>query len=567
MRPSAFVEEADQAASLVRIGGGVLAALVGVQMFHPWWNSTTDTPKVTPLLYVLALVGVVLAVYLLAVRVRLVDSQRLRWVVAGLGVAGTTLLFQAVVVAGLANVPELVTPSGMVALTWIRHAALAAFAFGAVLVPTWRRFRRGLVLACAVLLAAVLFEPTWELLPAVVETDGRLTGVHDWGTAITVVLAALAAVTYARACGRWAARPDVWVTLMLALAVFDAAWGFRSQTYPGWLWWNTSGLRAAPFLVAAAGLLADNARLLHLLRRHEGSLHEQLAREVDLAVSSTAKIQAEAGARARVDQVLEAGAFFSVFQPIVTIGSEELFAVEALTRFTAEPVRTPDVWFEEAHAVGRGTELELATLRAALTAARELPAAVAVSVNVSPDTLCDDRLLVCLEEFDGERPVIVEVTEHSPVDEYGRLHDALAKLRASGVRLAIDDAGAGFSSLRHVVRLQPELIKLDVSLIRDIHIDPVRHALAGSLVDFGRRTGTVLIAEGVEEDAELAALAELDVDAAQGYLLCRPVPVADLPAHLLGGTPVPAALSRGVPARQRLDASTSTPRRPDQVQM
>ncbi len=538
MSSSAFAEEADQAASLLRIGAGLLAALVTVQLLRPWWNPVTDAPSALPIILALAVVAAGLATYLLVVRVRLVDNPRLRWVIAALGLSVTTLLYQAAEATGLTQLPELLTPSAVVAMTWVRHAAIGILALGAVLAPDAHRLRQALTWAFALLIVLVQFEPTWEVLPTIVEVDGLLTDVHRWGTAATVVVATAAAVVYVLGSGRRAARPDVYVVLMLVLTAIDAAVGWRATTFPGWLWWNLAVLRSAPFVILAFGLLVDNARLVGLLRRHERGLQDQLAREVDRAVEAGSERLTDAGAGVRIDQLLREGAFTPVFQPIVDIRTGATFAVEALTRFTDEPRRSPDVWFDEAHTVGRGMELELATLAAALDAVRALPADIAVSVNVSPTTLLDRRLLTCLDVVDEQRPVIVEITEHAPVADYGRLDEVRAELRARDIRLAVDDAGAGFSSLRHVVRLRPDLLKLDMSLTRGIHMDPVRHALAASLVDFARRTGVTLIAEGVEEEAELTALTELGVDAAQGYLLSRPLPVEQLAVVLARPQPV-----------------------------
>jgi hypothetical protein len=131
--------------------------------------------------------------------------------------------------------------------------------------------------------------------------------------------------------------------------------------------------------------------------------------------------------------------------------------------------------------------------------------------------------------------VVLEITEHAAVADYELLERALAPHRASGLRLAVDDAGAGYASFRHVLRLQPEFIKIDLSLVRDIHLDPVRQALTSSLLAVARTGGAQLVAEGVETQDELDTLARLGVTLVQGYLLGRPT--AD-PAP--AGYPVPS---------------------------
>jgi EAL domain-containing protein (putative c-di-GMP-specific phosphodiesterase class I) len=173
--------------------------------------------------------------------------------------------------------------------------------------------------------------------------------------------------------------------------------------------------------------------------------------------------------------------------------------------------------------VGLGEELELRAIEAALARLEEIPAEAYLSLNASPQTLCSPRLHALLEGLPGAR-IALELTEHAPVADYAALSQALSLLRARGVRLLIDDAGAGFASLKHVLDLAPDAIKLDLSLTRDIDRDPVRRALAASLVGFARELGASLIAEGVETAAELRALRELGISHGQGYYLGRPGP-------------------------------------------
>lgn len=398
MQRSAFADEADQAASLTAI----CATIVGVGgtslLIRPWWDPTHDAAVSVPILYALAVVGAALTVFLLVVRVRTVDNDRLRWMIAGLTIAAMAVLFQTIVIAELRRVPELATPSGAASLYGIWHGALAFFALGGALVPTRHDLRRGLTAVFVLLLWVALFEPSWDLLPTIVAADGRLTAVQLPATVSLTVLTVLAAVAWIVSSGRRATRPDVWITLMLAVAVLDLVYGLRAETWLESIWHNGASLRAGQFIVPAAGLLADNARLVGLLHRHERGLDRQLARAAELAERAAERPASDAGADERVSAVLATEGFHPVFQPIVTLEEGEILAVEALTRSTAQPHRTPDRWFDEAHAVGRGVELELATLRVALAAARQLSATMAVSVNVSPATLSDARLLACLDD-------------------------------------------------------------------------------------------------------------------------------------------------------------------------
>ena len=196
------------------------------------------------------------------------------------------------------------------------------------------------------------------------------------------------------------------------------------------------------------------------------------------------------------------------FQPVVDIRTGLVVGAEALARFHAEPYRTPDVWFNEAWSVGLGLELELAAIARALESLVAIPKDTYIAVNAAPATLCSDGLLDLLQQFSLER-VVVELTEHSRVDNYDALIAGIARLRAEGARLSIDDAGAGFSSFQHVLRLQPDIIKLDRSLTTDIDKNPVRAALATALVTFADSLGAQICAEGIETLDELVTLQKL----------------------------------------------------------
>jgi EAL domain-containing protein (putative c-di-GMP-specific phosphodiesterase class I) len=195
---------------------------------------------------------------------------------------------------------------------------------------------------------------------------------------------------------------------------------------------------------------------------------------------------------------------------------------EALTRFD-DGVR-PDVRFAEAGRMGMGLALERATLTAAVAAAADLPADVAISLNVSADALEHDRELRRIVSR-ANRPVIVELTEHDRIDDYAAIRAAFQRLDGD-VSLAVDDAGSGYASLRHILSLQPAFVKLDMSWVHDIDGDPVRRALVAGLTYFARETHCQLIAEGIETEGELGALRDLGVELGQGYLLGRPAPSA-----------------------------------------
>lgn len=210
-----------------------------------------------------------------------------------------------------------------------------------------------------------------------------------------------------------------------------------------------------------------------------------------------------------------------VYQPIYSLATDTMVGAECLSRFDVEPQRTPDVWFDFAHHAGVGLELELRAIENALHGLRRLPDPLWLSVNSSPELILSGRLGPILQNVDASR-VVIEITEHATVPDYPAVFDALVPLRRLGARLAIDDAGAGYASMRHILNLKADIIKLDISLTRNIDTDANRRALAKGLIAFAHDVGSGITAEGVETEAELAALREIGVDKAQGYFLSTP---------------------------------------------
>jgi EAL domain-containing protein (putative c-di-GMP-specific phosphodiesterase class I)/DNA-binding response OmpR family regulator len=226
--------------------------------------------------------------------------------------------------------------------------------------------------------------------------------------------------------------------------------------------------------------------------------------------------------RGGLEAILEQRAFAPVFQPILDLASSKTVGHEALTRF--HDGTRPDRRFADAEAVGLGLELEAACLSAAIAASRHLRQGGWLSLNVSPALLLErGRLRHCLEARIG--PVVLEVTEHVAIENYAAISEAVASIGAD-IRIAVDDAGAGFASFRHILELRPQYVKLDIGLVRDIDHDDVRQALVAGIVFFAKKSGCHLIAEGIETPGERDQLRLLGVDLGQGYLLGRPVPVS-----------------------------------------
>jgi EAL domain-containing protein (putative c-di-GMP-specific phosphodiesterase class I)/CheY-like chemotaxis protein len=230
----------------------------------------------------------------------------------------------------------------------------------------------------------------------------------------------------------------------------------------------------------------------------------------------------------RIKRVVDGPGPNVVFQPIFDLVSLQVVGVEALARFSPDYPGPPDVWFAYAAAVGMLKGLELSAVRSALVHMPDVPTDVWMSVNVSPETATSPEFAEGVG-LHAER-LVIEITEHAPVDDYDALNQALTSFRSEGGRLAVDDAGAGFSSLRHILRLAPDFIKLDGALTRGIDTDKTRRALGAALISFASEIGVPIIAEGVETQAEVDALRALEVSCGQGFFLGTPGPL-----------PVPAA--------------------------
>jgi EAL domain-containing protein (putative c-di-GMP-specific phosphodiesterase class I)/DNA-binding response OmpR family regulator len=239
--------------------------------------------------------------------------------------------------------------------------------------------------------------------------------------------------------------------------------------------------------------------------------------------------------RGELESILANVAFEPVFQPIVELASGDIVGHEALTRF--RDGTRPDRRFADAAAVGLGLELEAACLSAAMSGSPHLPGPGFLSLNVSPDLLLERRRLHhCLWGYD--RQIVLEVTEHVAIEDYAAIREAVSNAGAD-VRIAVDDAGAGFASFRHILELRPDFVKLDIGLVRDIDHDDVRQALVAGIVYFARKSGCRLIAEGIETAGERDRLRALGVHLGQGYLLGRPAPVAALATATRAATEAP----------------------------
>jgi len=234
--------------------------------------------------------------------------------------------------------------------------------------------------------------------------------------------------------------------------------------------------------------------------------------------------QAKAEASKEIERAVSGNILKMHYQPIWKLDAPEPVGFEALSRFQSEPRRSPDKWFADAALVGRGPELERMAIESALAVICSFPKACYLSVNTSPELILTGQLIDVFASLPLHR-IKLEITEHAAVSDYVALEKNLRSLRASGMQLAVDDAGAGYASFSHILQLQPDVIKLDLSLVRDIHKHPARRALAAAMLRFGEEIGAKIIAEGLEKKQEMDTLSEIGITFAQGYLLGRPMPL------------------------------------------
>jgi excisionase family DNA binding protein len=265
----------------------------------------------------------------------------------------------------------------------------------------------------------------------------------------------------------------------------------------------------------------------------------------------------------RIQQVIASGQIVAVYQPIYRLAGRQIVGYEALARFPDFPEHRVEQWFEQAAEFGLSVPLELAAIHAALSASPHQATGAWLAVNSSPVTLTSSRLRTLLDSYDLNQ-IVLEVTEHTPIVDHERITDAIEPLRKSGAKLAVDDFGSGYASLHHILALAPDIVKLDVALTHQLGSDPTRRALIRALVGFAAEIDMLIIAEGIETQAQLEQLAQLGVTHGQGHYLARPAPRAhvtpgSLPSgHRNPGSPLGLSCSEAAAA---LGVSLGTVRR------
>jgi EAL domain-containing protein (putative c-di-GMP-specific phosphodiesterase class I) len=278
---------------------------------------------------------------------------------------------------------------------------------------------------------------------------------------------------------------------------------------------------ASDFLSKPLDLTEVTLRIANLLQTRQLYAALRRTERVDEAIPLE-----EGLVRDRIQAVLQDASVTPVFQPIVDIDTMTTVGHEALARFATPHERGPAGWFADALRVGLGVELEWLALTRALPFLDTASAETFLALNMSPATILHLRQQpLCGPELCPR--IVVELTEHVPVEDYSALRGSLSVMREQGARLAADDLGSGYGGFRHLLALEPDIIKLDISIVQRIDRNKGARALASALVAFAADVGALVIAEGVEEAAELAELRDVGVHLAQGYYLGRPEPAAE----------------------------------------
>lgn len=283
---------------------------------------------------------------------------------------------------------------------------------------------------------------------------------------------------------------------------------------------------AQDFLTKPVDATEASLRIANLLQTRQ--LYADLRRATTPSTTAQTRPDGEhAEVLARIQGVLRDKSITPVFQPIQDLTTRATLGHEGLSRFPDPALGSPDRWFTEAFTVGLGVDLEWLAATSMLTYLQSVPPDVFLAVNMSPATvlhLVDKELC----QRDLWPRIVIELTEHVQVEDYAALHRALAPMRSHGARLSADDLGSGYAGFRHLLGLQPDIIKLDISLIAGIDRNRGQQALTRALLSFAGDVGAQVIAEGIEKPEELSVLKDLGVPWGQGYILGRPVPLASL---------------------------------------
>ena len=290
--------------------------------------------------------------------------------------------------------------------------------------------------------------------------------------------------------------------------------------------------------------LSHDAEVLH---ERDVAFLAMLGELVEMEIAAEAQ---QAAVRARILDLIEQRRIQIAVQPVVSVATGRVLGVEALSRFPDKAI-APDVVFNEAYRAGLGLDLERLATATALDIVTVLDRDQYLAMNLTPPAALELATRAAeVDDLPYDR-LVVEITEHAAVESYAALRAALAPARRNGLRLAIDDAGAGYASLHHIVQLEPDIIKIDRSLINGVASGDALQSVVKAFVALASDLGATTVAEGVEHEDDLLAAADLGVDAVQGYLLARPSSDRSLIQQWAAGWQLDEAFSGSRQARQR----------------
>jgi EAL domain-containing protein (putative c-di-GMP-specific phosphodiesterase class I) len=457
--------------------------------------------------------------YLLVLQAGVTEDRRLLWTAAGFLTLLGCYVARSVhpAVPGRHATDSEARLAVALSLVWLLTLPLTALTTGSA------RVRMRLFLVPLLLLAALGW---WAYVADLVDpVDDRLTRSGRWmvlGCTVFGVVAALwwrQRVPYGNR-GVWG-----WVGAALLLTPVAAlVRGFSFGRHDA-LAWTALLVELVPLVVCFTGLYVVSLRGYLPQARQWRALEAEVRRlrassALLPGLSITPEDDAGLPEPAEVRALIARAENVVALQPVVELASLDVVGQEALARFGG---RVPtDRWFRAAGLHGLGPDLERLTLARALATLEQLPEHQFLAVNASPAALHDDRVVQMLDTIDLSR-LIVEITEHDAISDYGLTREALALLRSRGARIAVDDVGAGFASLRHVLLLQPDVVKLDTSLTRDVHDNARQQAIVRALVRFTTEVGAVVLAEGIEVPEQVPALVDAGVALGQGWHLGIPV--------------------------------------------
>jgi EAL domain-containing protein (putative c-di-GMP-specific phosphodiesterase class I) len=491
----------------VWLTGLALALTITVLVsFAPVWNEASRLDVTFAEARLVAGVAAAVTAFVLLVQSTVTGDAWLRWIAGGYGLALLLVLGE----AGGGSDRDVLEGLAMVTLLAVPVCALIA--------PFVRRMLLTLLIPTATLLAATL---------AILATQPDLLVGNELPSRTRAAWAAVALVCAAAAAVwlRPARGPRRWVGVGLVIATIAAALRAAATMRQDHLWW--AGVIGADLslLVPAVAIglrtVMGYGRQSRKWRQLEAEV-KALRRGSRLLPDRSVTPEDDEGLpnKDEVRAIIDAAAVRVALQPVIELRTGAVVGNEALSRFGG---RVPtDRWFKAANKYGLGDELERLCLGAALELLPRLPHEQFLAVNISPAALADKRVLGLLDAAELSR-VVVEITEHEAVENYAVTRVVLGRLRAAGARIAVDDTGAGFASLRHVLMLQPEVIKLDIGLTRDVDVDRRQQALVRAVTAFAARVGATVLAEGVETQEQFDTLRSIGVRLGQGWHLGVPV--------------------------------------------